>query len=41
LPIIMITHRVQERELNGALAQIEALDTIKGPVIRIRLETLK
>jgi homoserine dehydrogenase len=41
LPIIMITHRVQERELNGALAQIEALDTIKGPVNRIRLETLK
>jgi homoserine dehydrogenase len=41
LPIIMITHRVLERELNAALAQIEALDTIEGPAIRIRLETLK
>ncbi len=41
LPIIMITHRVPERELNSAIAQIEALDTIKGRVNRIRLETLK
>ena len=41
LPIIMITHRVLERELNAALAQIEALDTIQGPAVRIRLETLK
>ena len=41
LPIIMITHRVLERELNAALAQIEALDTIQGAAVRIRLETLK
>ncbi|MCU0734443.1 MAG: homoserine dehydrogenase [Methylotetracoccus sp.] len=40
LPIIMITHRVLERELNAAIRQIEALQTIKGPVNRIRLETL-
>ena len=41
LPIIMITHRVEERELNAALARIEALESVKGPVVRIRLETLK
>jgi homoserine dehydrogenase len=40
LPIIMLTHRVQERELNMALAQIEALTTINRPVKRIRMETL-
>lgn len=41
LPIIMITHRVPEGELNEAINQIEALETVKAPVNRIRLETLK
>ena len=40
LPVIMLTHRVRERKLNDALAQIEALPTIGGPVKRIRVETL-
>jgi homoserine dehydrogenase len=40
LPVIMLTHKVRERELNEALAQIEALPTISGAVKRIRLETL-
>ena len=40
LPVIMLTHRVREKELNAALAQIEALPTISGPVKRIRMETL-
>jgi homoserine dehydrogenase len=41
VPIIFLTHRVRERAMNTALAQIEALQSIKGPVIRIRLETLQ
>ncbi len=38
--IIMLTHRVQEKQMNQALAKIESLDTIDGRVTRIRLETL-
>lgn len=40
LPIILLTHRVREREVDAAIAQIEALATINRPVKRIRLETL-
>ena len=38
--IIMLTHRVQEKQMNQAIAKIEALDTIDGSVKRIRMETL-
>lgn len=40
LPIILLTHRVIENNLDLALAEIEALPTISGRVRRIRLETL-
>lgn len=40
VPVILLTHKVRERELNEALAQIEALPTIGGAVKRIRMETL-
>jgi homoserine dehydrogenase len=40
LPVIMLTQKVTERELNAAVREIEALPTIKGAVKRIRLETL-
>ncbi|HYE35124.1 homoserine dehydrogenase [Methylocaldum sp.] len=40
LPVIMLTQKVQERKLNDAIQQIEALSAINGPVKRIRLETL-
>ena len=40
LPIILLTHKVPERELNAAIVQIEALTSINKPVKRIRLETL-
>jgi len=40
LPIIMLTHKVPERELNAAIAEIEALTSINKPVKRIRMETL-
>ncbi len=41
VPIIFLTHKVQERSMNTAIARIEALDSIKGPVMRIRMETLE
>ena len=40
VPIILITRRVLEKEMNNAIAQIEALDDIVGDVVRIRLEHL-
>jgi homoserine dehydrogenase len=40
LPVILLTHKVRERELNEAIGQIEALPTISGAVKRIRMETL-
>lgn len=38
--VIMMTHRLREENMIRALARIEALDTINGPVTRIRMETL-
>ncbi len=40
LPVIMLTQNTLEREMNAAIAEIEALSTITGSVSRIRLETL-
>jgi homoserine dehydrogenase len=41
LPIIMLTQITLEKEMNAAIAEIEALKTVTGKVNRIRLETLK
>ena len=38
--IIMLTHRVVEGRMNGAIAAIEQLASIRAPVVRIRLEQL-
>jgi homoserine dehydrogenase len=38
--IILLTHVVQERQMNAAIAQIEALESIHGDIMRIRLEHL-
>jgi len=38
--IILLTHVVQERQMNAAIGQIEALDSIHGELVRIRLEHL-
>ena len=38
--IIMLTQRTLEKEMNAAIAEIEALATVSGKVARIRLETL-
>jgi homoserine dehydrogenase len=38
--IILLTHRVNEGDMNSALEKIEALDVISGDVMRIRVESL-
>ncbi|MFO1350144.1 MAG: homoserine dehydrogenase [Gammaproteobacteria bacterium] len=40
VPIIMLTHRVVERQMNAAIDRIEALPSIKDKVARVRLEHL-
>ncbi|OAI13372.1 homoserine dehydrogenase [Methylomonas koyamae] len=40
VPIIMLTQQTLEKEMNAAIAAIEALATVSGKVARIRLETL-
>ncbi len=40
VPVIILTNRTEERRLVGAVAQIEALDSIDGDVVRIRVESL-
>jgi len=40
LPVIMLTQTTLEKEMNAAIAEIEALSTITGSISRIRLETL-
>ncbi len=40
IPIIMLTQITLEKEMNAAIAEIEALKTVAGKVNRIRLETL-
>ena len=41
VPIIILTQRIQERNMNEAIALIEKLDVIKGHVTRIRVELLE
>jgi homoserine dehydrogenase len=40
VPIILLTQITLEKEMNAAIAEIEALKTVTGKVNRIRLETL-
>jgi homoserine dehydrogenase len=40
VPVIFLTQRVRERNINEAIRKIEALDTIDRKVFRIRVETL-
>ena len=41
IPIILLTEITLEKEMNAAIAKIEALKTVTGKVNRIRLETLR
>jgi homoserine dehydrogenase len=38
--IILLTHRVVEKNVVDAIAKIEALPTVRGTIVRIRLEEL-
>ncbi len=40
VPLVMLTHRVREGLMNQAIARIEALESVAGSVVRIRVETL-
>jgi homoserine dehydrogenase len=40
LPLIMMTQQTLEKEMNAAIAEMEALPTIIGKINRIRVETL-
>jgi len=40
VPVILLTHVVKEGKMNRAIQSIEALDSIGGPVTRIRVEYL-
>ncbi len=40
VPVILLTQRVQEAAMDQAIANIEALPAIRGPVVRLRMETL-
>jgi len=38
--VIMLTHRVKEKEMLAAIENIEAMPAIQGQVVKIRLEHL-
>ncbi len=38
IPVIILTHTVQERQINRAIEELEALSDIDGNVVRIRAE---
>ena len=40
VPIIIMTHRVREQDMNEAIAALEALDEVSSPLMRIRVEQL-
>ncbi|MEQ9508104.1 MAG: ACT domain-containing protein [Alloalcanivorax xenomutans] len=40
VPIVILTHRVREGDMNEALKRIAALDTVDNDIMRIRVETL-
>ena len=40
VPIILVTHKVQENRMNAAIEQLQSLVAVAGEIIKIRLETL-
>ena len=40
VPMILVTHRVREQNMNDAITALEALDGVSGSVVRIRVEQL-
>ena len=41
VPIVLLTHRVREQEMNAAIAQLQRLDEVTGPIGRIRVAPLQ
>ncbi len=41
VPVIILTYRIVEKNMNEAIRRIEALDGITGPLMRIRMEPLR
>jgi homoserine dehydrogenase len=41
VPVILLTQRVREKQIDAAIGRIESLDALAGKVTRIRVETLK
>jgi homoserine dehydrogenase len=41
VPVILLTQRVREKQIDAAIKRIESLDAIDGKVTRIRVETLQ
>ncbi len=41
VPLVMLTQKVLERQMNQAISKIEAMDSINGDVTRIRMEQLE
>ncbi len=41
VPIIFLTQRIKEKNMNDAIIKIEHLDVIDGEIMRIRMETLE
>jgi len=40
LDIVMLTHQTQEKNIDAAIAKIEAMETVVGHVVKIRMENL-
>ncbi|MCB1735737.1 MAG: homoserine dehydrogenase [Gammaproteobacteria bacterium] len=40
VPLVILTHKVREAQMNDAIAKIEALSTINGSITRLRVEHL-
>jgi homoserine dehydrogenase len=38
IPVILLTHTVLEKQVNDAIAEMEALPEVEGRVVRIRAE---
>ena len=40
VPLVLLTHKVREAQMDAAIAKIEALDSIEGHITRMRVEYL-
>jgi len=38
VPVVIVTHRASEAELRKALDEIDGMDVVGGPAVRLRIE---